>query len=73
MAGWFGASPTVSPDRVRASASPDTPTPVATASAAESDEARLEAPQPEKKKRGFWSRVFGRGDRDEARKKSPPR
>jgi hypothetical protein len=52
--------------------------PVAGAPAA--DEPRAEAPAeataaPEepKKKRGFWSRVFGRGDKDEDKKKDEPK
>jgi membrane carboxypeptidase/penicillin-binding protein len=33
------------------------------------DEERQEAKEPEKKKRGFWSRIFGRGDKDDKGKK----
>jgi membrane carboxypeptidase/penicillin-binding protein len=80
MAGWFGASPSVSPDRARGSAGAEPPQPAATASPEQVDAAdtRAETPEPEKKKRGFWSRLFGRGDRDnekknETKKPPPPR
>ena len=40
------------------------------------DDNRAEAKEPEKKKRGFWSRIFGRGkdkDKDNDKKKEPER
>ncbi len=71
MAGWFGVSPDVSPNRTAdepapatqdATASPDRP-------AAATDSA--DAPKPEEKKRGFWSRVFGRGKASDKKDKKP--
>jgi penicillin-binding protein 1A len=39
--------------------------PVADASAERQEDAPVSAKEPKKKKRGFWSRVFGRGDRED--------
>jgi 1A family penicillin-binding protein len=74
IAGWFGASPGVTPAEVSREGAP----PAATASA-EADRAQAQAEDQEtqaksdeskeKKKRGFWSRIFGRGrDKNEDRK-----
>jgi penicillin-binding protein 1A len=70
VAGWFGASPSVTPSRA---ASEGMPAPVVAASAekAPDTETKVE-PAPAEKKRGFWGRLFGRGkDKDDDRKKPP--
>ncbi len=75
IAGWFESSPSVSPNRASGRRDPD---PVTTANAESPTQvrgdARADAPAPEKKKRGFWSRLFGRNDdRNDDRKKKEPR
>jgi membrane carboxypeptidase/penicillin-binding protein len=72
MAGWFGASPNVAPDRAydiaapvaqEATAAPDRPAP-----------ATEEVDKPkEEKKRGFWSRIFGRRDKPDEKKEKKPK
>jgi hypothetical protein len=44
---------------------------VAPVSPAQQEPAVAQAPAPEEKKRGFWSRIFGRRDKPEE-KKDPP-
>jgi penicillin-binding protein 1A len=75
VAGWFGASPS-SPSPERASdstTSADAPPDAQHADRRDRDDAPTEIRQaPEKKKRGFWSRVFGIGGKDEEEKKKKP-
>lgn len=70
LAGWFGASPSVT----ASGTAHEVAAPPAAASSVEkaSNESatKAESAEPEKKKRGFWGRIFGRGDKDE--KKKPP-
>ena len=73
LAGWVGgASPTTptqdravarSPDRVEESAAPQ--------AASRAEEPTATAEEAPKKKRGFWSRVFGRGDKNDEKKPRP--
>lgn len=69
VAGLFGARPGPPPIPLAESGLPPIPAPppapVAAAPAAAQPDQVAEAPKPEKKKRGFWSRLFGRRDRDE--------
>jgi penicillin-binding protein 1A len=73
IAGWFGPTPSVSPDRASGRRDPE-PVPAASAEtpARARSDASVENPAPEKKKRGFWSRLFGK-NRDDDRKKKNPR
>ena len=67
---WFRTTPSV--DHVRPEASPEPATPVTAATdAARTSAETTAAPEEPKKKRGFWSRVFGRGDKDD--KKDAPK
>jgi penicillin-binding protein 1A len=70
MGDWFRTTPSV--DHVRPEASPEPATPVtaATDAARASSETTAEPEEP-KKRRGFWSRVFGRGDKND--KKDAPK
>jgi penicillin-binding protein 1A len=69
---WSGEtapSTTASPG-APASARVETASPAPTVEARRDEDGRPEAKEPEKKKRGFWARVFGRGkDKSEDRKK----
>jgi 1A family penicillin-binding protein len=74
MAGWFGASPDVAPQRSNDAAVPaaQDPTAAPADTAAPATES-VDAPKPEKK-RGFWSRVFGRGkDKPQDNKDKKPK
>jgi penicillin-binding protein 1A len=64
LAGIFGSDVNPAPPRVEdAGTRPGTP-PVAVATSGDAN--HVEAPQPEvKKKRGFWSRIFGKGKGDD--------
>ncbi|MCA1584391.1 MAG: hypothetical protein LC791_06340, partial [Acidobacteria bacterium] len=69
VAGWMGSAPTVA----ASSSSADSPTaPVDTVSDENEREpdAQAEKAEPEKKKRGFWGRVFGGRDKNE---RKPPK
>ena len=71
VAGWFGASPsTPSPDRASdTAASVEREPDVQHADRRDDPPAEIHsAPEP-KKKRGFWSKVFGMGDKDDDKKK----
>jgi penicillin-binding protein 1A len=77
IAGVFGAGEKPAPPHVE-HADTDTGTrSPSVAVATGGDVERVEAaPLPPKKKRGFWSRIFGRGkdaDRDEIREAAPPK
>jgi membrane peptidoglycan carboxypeptidase len=80
VAGLFGGGDGPRPVPAEQSPLPDrrveAEAPVAEAAPADAKEETAEArPEPEKKKRGFWSRIFGRRDRDEGKddKKPDPR
>lgn len=70
MAGWFGASPSVAPSGSAHDIAPPTAPAAAVEKASNESETKADAPEPEQKKRGFWSRIFGKRDKDE--KKKPP-
>jgi membrane carboxypeptidase/penicillin-binding protein len=61
MAGWFGASPNVAPNRANESASPAAADPAASPDRPAPASDSVDAPKQEEKKRGFWGRIFGRG------------
>jgi membrane carboxypeptidase/penicillin-binding protein len=70
VAGWFGAPPgQVAETRAADHAPADAPV-AAPVSPAQQEPAVAQAPAPEEKKRGFWSRLFGKRDKDE--KKNQP-
>jgi penicillin-binding protein 1A len=74
MGDWFRTAPSVRGDRPEvAAAEPARPAP-STDAARASNEVKAE-PEAPKKKRGFWSRVFGRGDKDRKKDETtkPPR
>jgi hypothetical protein len=81
LAGMFGTQEKPIPPRVENTGTTDTgnsTTSSAVAVATGGDVERVDAPAPEppKKKRGFWSKIFGRGkeDRqDEVRTVPPPK
>jgi membrane carboxypeptidase/penicillin-binding protein len=67
MGDWFRDAP--SAERNSAiDAAPAASAPVVEERAEAAEETKA-APEEPKKKRGFWSRVFGRGDKDEDKKK----
>jgi 1A family penicillin-binding protein len=82
LAGWLGNEPRaeVTQQRANESAPAEAPAAAAAASPDEKAEEVATAPAPERKKRGFWSRLFGRGDKDDKdkdekdkdEKKDPP-
>jgi membrane carboxypeptidase/penicillin-binding protein len=82
LAGWLGNEPRaeVTQQRANESAPAEAPATAAAASPDEKAEEVATAPAPERKKRGFWSRLFGRGDKDDKdkdekdkdEKKDPP-
>ncbi len=72
MGDWFRPAPSVSGERPTvAVVEPARPAPEADAARA-SNEAKVE-PEAPKKKRGFWSRVFGRGEKKSEEKASTPK
>ncbi len=71
MAGWFGASPNVAPNRANDEPAPATQDPTATPDRPADATDAVDAPKQEEKKRGFWSRVFGRGKSPEKKDKKP--
>lgn len=75
LAGLFGHDVNPAPPRIEDTGTRPGIAPIAVATSGESD--RIEPPAPEpKKKRGFWSRIFGKGkgeDRDELTKEAPPK
>lgn len=77
MAGWFGKSPDAAVHRSsNVSPSPTTESAAKPETADEAPEEVVEAPKPEEKKRGFWSRLFGRGndkDKDDSEKEKSER
>jgi penicillin-binding protein 1A len=69
MGDWFRDAPKVEHDRPEITASEPATAATGTNDAAKaSAEATDDQTQP-KKKRGFWSRIFGRGDKDDDKKK----
>jgi penicillin-binding protein 1A len=62
---FFGAAPSAQPSRPGPKSEAQTPTAVVAAASPEAAKVSQE-PEP-KKKRGFWSRLFGRGDKNESR------
>lgn len=71
MGDWFRDAPAVQHDRPEIAAAEPAPAPAPDAARASNQtEAAREEP---KKKRGFWSRVFGRGDKKNDDKKDDPR
>ena len=69
MGDWFRDAPKVEHDRPEITASePAAPAAGANDAAKASAEASDDQAQP-KKKRGFWSRVFGRGEKSDEKKK----
>jgi penicillin-binding protein 1A len=78
-ASWSGgtvpAGVTPSSSRGGGRAAPATPATLGARADAGPDEDEEAAKEPEKKKRGFWSRIFGRGkdDDDDKKKKEEPR
>ena len=74
MGDWFRDTPKVEGVKPDVAVT-ESPAPAATADAARaSNDTKAEAEEP-KKKRGFWSRLFGRGEKKEEKKKEekPPR
>jgi membrane carboxypeptidase/penicillin-binding protein len=72
IAGWFGAAPSVAPPSGAGyESAPAATAPAAVDKASNESETKVE-PEPEKKKRGFWSRLFGRRDKDEKDEKKKP-
>jgi hypothetical protein len=72
MGDWFRDSPKVEGER------PDVGTSEVAAPAPAADVARASSetkaePDEPKKKRGFWSRLFGRGDKNDDKKKDEKR
>jgi membrane carboxypeptidase/penicillin-binding protein len=67
---WFRDTPKVEGDRPEVVAT-EAPAPAAAADAARASHEAEAAPEEPKKKRGFWSRLFGRGDKNE--KKDDPK
>jgi hypothetical protein len=67
MAGLFGKGREPQPVSIESTGLPEKSAPSAPVAAAEPATAVKppSAPEPEKKKRGFWSRVFGKRDKDE--------
>jgi penicillin-binding protein 1A len=69
MGDWFRDTPKVEGERPEVVAT-DAPAPSASADAAPaSNETKTESEEP-KKKRGFWSRVFGRGDKNDKKEEA---
>jgi penicillin-binding protein 1A len=66
MGDWFRAAPSVSGERPEVAAAEPAPAPTKDAVRA-SAEVKAEPEPP--KKRGFWSRIFGRGDKKDDEKK----
>ncbi len=73
LAGWVGgASPTTPTQDRAAGRSPDrVEEPAAPQAASGAEEPTATAEEAPKKKRGFWSRVFGRDDKNDAKKPRP--
>jgi membrane carboxypeptidase/penicillin-binding protein len=71
LAGWLEAEPRgeVTQQRAGEPAAAEAPAVVAAPSAERRVEDVAAAPAPEKKKRGFWSRLFGRRDTDDDKDK----
>jgi penicillin-binding protein 1A len=68
LAGFFGGSSgTVTERRAADTVAADAPA-AAPVSPAQVEPAVAEAPPPVEKKRGFWSRIFGRGDKNDKSK-----
>jgi membrane carboxypeptidase/penicillin-binding protein len=65
IAGWFGGPGSSVAERRAAEAVAAEAPPVVDPAPAREPEETAEAPPPQKKKRGFWSRLFGRGDNDD--------
>jgi penicillin-binding protein 1A len=72
MGDWFRDSPKAEHDRPEVAA-PEPTAPAAASGDAAHASAEARADEQPKKKRGFWSRVFGRGDKDEDKKKDEKR
>ncbi|HTM31977.1 MAG TPA: PBP1A family penicillin-binding protein, partial [Vicinamibacterales bacterium] len=68
MGDWFRDSPKAEHDRPEVAA-PEPTAPAAGSADAAHATAEAKADEQPKKKRGFWSRVFGRGDKDDEKKK----
>jgi 1A family penicillin-binding protein len=74
VAGWFGGVSPTAPSQNPAIYSRTDEGADPQADARSDDSPREAAPQPEKKKRGFWSRVFGIGkDKDKDDDRRPPK
>jgi penicillin-binding protein 1A len=71
MAGLVGARE-APPVPVEQAPAPVTPAVAIEPARPEATVAEAAAPEPEKKKRGFWSRIFGRRDKDDKQKAKPP-
>jgi penicillin-binding protein 1A len=72
LAGLFGGDNRPRPVQAEAPVAPQRTAEVAAAPAAAPAPPAEQQAEPEKKKRGFWSRLFGRRDKDE-KKADPPR
>jgi 1A family penicillin-binding protein len=72
IAGFFGAGDHPAPPSVQNTGLPPAPPPAA-AEAQPSDSAMSPAPEPPKKKRGFWSKLFGIGRNDDRKTDEPPK
>ena len=77
MAGWFGKD---GPKPVAASdlglpqqSAPGVAPEPSSQSAVPAEAAKTAEPEPTKKKRGFWSRVFGKGKEEKPRETSKPK
>ena len=72
LAGWLGGAPPPAPmqDRVVDRQASDVAGAAERQAEIQRDDRQVEAqpPEPPKKKRGFWSRVFGRGDKNDEKK-----
>ena len=72
LAGWLGGAPPAAPmqDRVVDRQASDVAGAAERQAEIQRDDRQVEAqpPEPPKKKRGFWSRVFGRGDKNDEKK-----
>jgi penicillin-binding protein 1A len=73
LAGWVGGASPTTPTQDRAVArSPDrVEEPAAAQAAGRAEEPTATAEEAPKKKRGFWGRVFGRGDKNDEKKPRP--
>jgi 1A family penicillin-binding protein len=72
LAGFFGASDHPAPPSAQNAGQPPVAPPAAEA-APPPDSAMAPAPEPPKKKRGFWSKLFGIGRNDDRKTDEPPK